>query len=209
MRALHAYYFGATVPCYSWSGNQHAGWHVILLYMWREGGFLFPSSHTYPSTYHLFTSSSTFTYTPSSASTCSSSFYFYSSRGLQWRWRTRYMASQVCYFCTDPDQSGDPFCLHWESFGAHCTILHLPQCTSRVATVHYLEVRVELQTLNKRFLGGNPSTSSFLKKKCVFPLSPPLFHFGVIGTPFPLVFFFVFFIEDNDNLKHGGEPFAL
>ena len=71
--------------------------------------------------------------------------------------------------------------------------------------------KVKLQTLNKRFLGGTPSFYSLSKKKekCVFPLSPPLFHFGVIGTPLPLVFFFVFFIEDNENLKHGGVSSSL
>jgi len=77
-----------------------------------------------------------------------------------------------------------------------------------------LEVRVELQTLNKRFMGGNPSIISLFKKKentkkmCVF-FSPPLFHLEVIGTPLPLIFFLVFFIEDNENLKHGGVSLSL
>jgi len=27
------YHSGVTVPCFSWGGNQRAGWHVVLLYM--------------------------------------------------------------------------------------------------------------------------------------------------------------------------------
>ena len=55
---------GETVPYYSWRGNQRAAWHVVFLYIWRDGGFLFLSSHTYPSTYHLSTPSSTCTAVP-------------------------------------------------------------------------------------------------------------------------------------------------
>jgi len=73
-----------------------------------------------------------------------------------------------------------------------------------------LEVRVELQTLNKRFLGGNPSIYSLFKekqrktKRSLFFLSSPPLSLSIIGTPLPLLFFLVFFIEDNENLKHGG-----
>jgi len=70
-----------------------------------------------------------------------------------------------------------------------------------------LEVRVKIKTLNKRFLGANPSIYLLLNKKkiCVLlPLLSPL-PLGAIGSPLPLVFLLVFFIEDNENLKHGGE----
>ena len=58
--------------------------------------------------------------------------------------------------------------------------------------------------LKQALLGRQPKLFfAFEKKKVCFSSSPPL-HFGVIGTPLPLVFFIVFFIEDNENLKHGG-----
>ena len=101
----------------------------------------------------------------------------------------------------------------WESLlltlGKFCTPLHY----STPFPVHLPSRHCPLfggkgraTDLKQALLGRQPKNFfAFEKKKgCVFPLSPALFHFGVLGTPLSLVFFIVFFIEDNENLKYGG-----
>ena len=125
------------------------------------------------------------------------------------------MASQVYYFCLDPNLLWDLFCTHWGSFGPHFTILHLSRCTSRVVTVYYLEVRVELQTLNKRFLGGNPSFYSLFKKnkkkqnnKSVFFFFPlPPFPFESLALPSHRYFSLSFSLRTMKILSMGGCAF--
>lgn len=76
-----------------------------------------------------------------------------------------------------------------------------------MVTVYYLEVKVKLRTLTKRFLGDNPSICLLLEKKnkklCFsFPLAHSLFprrHWFYLS----LGFLYVLFIEDNESLKHG------
>jgi len=68
-----------------------------------------------------------------------------------------------------------------------------------------LEVKVKLKTLNKRFLEGNPSILLLSKKeKRKEDVSLPPFFPSLHVFPLPLVILFVSFIEDNENIKHGG-----
>ena len=70
-------------------------------------------------------------------------------------------------------------------------------------------VRVKLRTLNKRFLGGNPSILLLFEKlktkktRVILPPPSPL-ALGAIGPPLPLVFLIALFIEDNESFKPGG-----
>jgi len=62
----------------------------------------------------------------------------------------------------------------------------------------------QAKNLKQTLLGRQPKhLHAFQKKLCFFSLFP-LLHLGVIGTSHPLVFFLVFFIEDNENVQNGG-----
>ena len=86
-----------------------------------------------------------------------------------------------------PDSFCDRFCLHRGGKGSYFTYLHLHQATSRIITIYYLEVRVKLGTLNKRFLGDNPSIYLLFKKKGMFFFAarPPIFPYALLAPPFP------------------------
>ena len=44
---------------------------------------------------------------------------------------------------------------------------------------------------------------------CIISPLPPTIPFGAMAPPLPLVFSFVIFIENNENLKHGGVSLQL
>jgi len=48
-----------------------------------------------------------------------------------------------------------------------------------------------------------------IKNVYAFLLPPSPLPLGALGSPFPLVFLLIFFIEDNENLKHGGGGLSL